>query len=297
MKIDPRRIAVVVAALVLGASTAGALRAQDTHACEGDSSWTAAQAPFRIHGNTWHVGPRGIGVFLITAPTGHVLVDVGPPGVASLVEANVRRLGFEPRDIKWILISHGHCDHAGDAAALVRLTGAQLIAGAGEEALLARGGRDDPQYGDRFTYAPARVTRTAKDGERLRLGALTVTAHATPGHTKGNTTYAWTSCEDGRCLEIVDVASLSAPGYRLLGNPRHPDLIADFMSSFDKVAALDCDLALGPHPETVAFWDRMSRRDQGDANALIDRERCRRYATSARQRFEAELARQRASAR
>ena len=101
-----------------------------TNACPDDSTWTAPQAPFRIYGNTWHVGPRGLGVFLITSPAGHVLIDGGVPGGAALIEANIARAGFNVRDVKWILISHAHCDHAGDVAQLASSTGAQVIAGA-----------------------------------------------------------------------------------------------------------------------------------------------------------------------
>lgn len=271
-------------------STLSATHAAD--ACAHDASWTEPQEPFRVYGNTWHVGPRGLGVFLITAPTGHVLIDGGVPGGAPLIEANLRVLDINPRDVKWILISHAHCDHAGDVAALAATTGAEVIAGAEDVALLAGGGMDDPQYADRFPFAAVTNARGVADGEVLQLGELTLTAHATPGHTRGNTTWAWTSCEDERCLQLVDVGSLSSPDYTLVNNPRHPTLIADYEASFAKVAALRCDLALAPHPGMVDFWGRMARRDQGEADALLDPTLCRSYTESARGNFRAELARQ-----
>lgn len=261
------------------------------HSCTDDPSWTAPQAPVRIHGNTWHVGPRGLGVFLVTAPTGHVLIDGGATADASLIKANLQSLGIDLRDVKWILNSHAHCDHAGGIAQLARDTGAQVIAGAADAPLLARGGRDDPQYGDRFPFAPVQVTRTVTDGESLRFGDLVITAHATPGHTRGNTTWTWKSCEDTRCLDVVNVGSLSAPGFQLMGNPDYPDAVADFRASFTKVAALPCDIALAPHPGMVDFWARVERRDQGDAGALIDGTLCRAYAEDARRALEEELAR------
>jgi metallo-beta-lactamase class B len=262
--------------------------------CAHDSSWTAPQAPFRIYGNTWHVGPRGLGVFLITSPTGHVLIDGGVPGGAPLIEANIQTAGFDLRDIKWILVSHAHCDHAGDVAQLASRTGAQVIAGADDVPLLARGGKDDPQYGDRFPYPAVTVTRPVIDGEPLRLGDLVLTPHLTPGHTRGNTTWAWTSCENGRCLNVVDVGSLSAPDYQLVGNAKHPDLITDYQTSFAKVAALPCDIALAPHPGMVDFWERVAKRDQGQADALIDPTLCRGYAEYARDNFREALEKQRA---
>jgi metallo-beta-lactamase class B len=249
------------------------------------------RAPVRVYGNTWHVGPRGLGVFLVTAPTGHVLIDGGVPANAALIEANLRSLGIDLRDVKWILNTHAHCDHAGGLAQLVRDTGAQVVAGAADRTLLARGGRDDPQYGNRFPFPPVRVTTPATDGQRLQLGSLTFTAHATPGHTQGNTT--WTSCENDRCLQMADVGSLSAPGYRLLGNARHPGVVQDFTRSFAVVAALPCDIALAPHPGMVDFWERVGRRDRGEPDALVDPALCRAYANEARESFAEEVTRQR----
>jgi metallo-beta-lactamase class B len=259
-------------------------------------SWTAAQKPVRVYGNTWFVGPRGLSVLLITAPGGHVLIDGGVPGDAPLIEANIRSLGVDLHDIKWILNTHAHFDHAGDLAQLARDTGAEVIVSAADAPLLARGGLGDPQYGDNYPFAPALATRTVRDGETLRLGDLQLTAHATPGHTRGNTTWTWTSCEDQRCLHLVDIGSLSAPDYQLLGNAKYPDIVTDFEHSFAAVAALPCDIALNPHPEAVDFWARVDKRGQGHADALVDTTGCRRYAKAAQKSFEAQLAKQRAKA-
>lgn len=260
--------------------------------CVNDPSWIAPQKPFRIYGNTWHVGPRGLGVFLITAPTGHVLIDGGVLGEASLIKANIRSLGINLHDIKWILNSHEHCDHAGGIAQLAKDTGAQIIVSARSIPLLERGGRNDPQYGDQFPFAPVRVTRTVTDGESLRLGDLLLTAYLTPGHTKGNTTWGWKSCEGTRCLHMVDVGSLSAPDYKLIGNPKAPDIVKDYEYSFAVVANLPCDIALAPHPGMVDFWERVAKRNNGNADALIDSAACRAYANDALKSFEGKLAEQ-----
>ncbi|NEX62185.1 subclass B3 metallo-beta-lactamase [Noviherbaspirillum galbum] len=266
--------------------------------CVNDPSWIAPQKPFRIYGNTWNVGPRGLGVFLITAPTGHVLIDGGVPGPggAPLIEANIRSLGIDLHDIKWILNSHEHCDHAGGITQLAKDTGAQVIASTASIPMLESGGHNDPQYGDSGLYTPMRVTRTVTDGESLRLGDLLLTAHLTPGHTRGNTTWTWLSCEGARCLNIVDVGSLSAPDYKLVDNPNSPDIVKDYESSFTLIAALPCDIALAPHPGMVDFWDRAGRREQGATDAFIDPTLCRAYATNARKSFDKELTKQRDAA-
>lgn len=268
----------------------------NTSSCVNDPAWIAPQKPFRIYGNTWYVGPHGLGVFLVTARTGDVLIDGGVPGHEPLVEANIRDLGINLHDIKWILNSHAHCDHAGGIAQLAHDTGAQVIASVADVPLLERGGHDDPEYGDRFPFPPVHVTRTASDGESLHLGELVLTAHSTPGHTQGNMTWTWTSCEARRCLHMVDVGSLSAPDYPLIGNPKYPDIVKDYDRSFALVAALPCEIPLAPHPDMVDFWERMAKREQGDADALMDPAGCRAYAQDARANFEAQLAKQREDA-
>jgi metallo-beta-lactamase class B len=278
------------------AATAKQANTASYASCENDPSFVAAQKPFRIYGNTWYVGPHGLGVFLITSPKGDVLIDGGLPGHASLIEDNIRKLGVNLHDIKWILNSHAHCDHAGGITQLVHNTGAEVIANAADTPLLERGGHDDPQYGNKFTFPPVHVTRTVTDGESLHLGNLVLTAHSTPGHTKGNTTWTWTSCEGQRCLRMVDVGSLSAPDYKLFDNPMYPDIVKDYEYSFKMVAALPCDIPLAPHPGMVLFWQRVAKLKQGDANALIDPTGCRAYADYARASFEKQLAKQRAEA-
>ena len=280
------------------AQAEGAFRlpASERASIAGNPSWTAPQKPFRIYGNTWYVGPRGLGVFVITAGTGDVLIDGGVPGDAPLIEANIRSLGIHLRDIKWILNSHAHSDHAGGMAQLAHDTGAQVIANAADAPLLERGGHDDPEYGDRFPFPPVHVARTVTDREDLHLGDLVLTAHSTPGHTKGNTSWTWMSCEGTRCLHMVDVGSLSAPGFKLIGNPKAPDTVEDFEHSFAVVAALRCDIPLAPHPGMVDFWARVAKRERGDAGALVDTAGCRTYAREARESFEAQLAKQRVEA-
>lgn len=286
-------IALVLLSGLIGRRAFAQMPASERKAIADNRSWTAPQKPVHIFGNTWSVGPHGLGVFLITARTGDVLIDAGVPGTAPLIEANIHRLGINLRDIKWILNSHAHFDHAGGMAQLAHETGAQVIGSAADTLLLERGGHDDPEYGNRFPFPPVHVSRTVTEGESLHLGDLVLTAYSTPGHTRGNTTWTWMSCEDKRCLNMVDVGSLSAPGYRLIGNPQYPNIVRDFEQSFAVVVVLPCDIALAPHPDAVHFWERVARREEGDVNALMDPMGCRAYANAARGSFEEQLAKQR----
>lgn len=286
-------IALVLLSGLIGRRAFAQMPASERKAIADNRSWTAPQKPVHIFGNTWSVGPHGLGVFLITARTGDVLIDAGVPGTAPLIEANIHRLGINLRDIKWILNSHAHFDHAGGMAQLAHETGAQVIGSAADTLLLERGGHDDPEYGHRFPFPPVHVSRTVTEGESLHLGDLVLTAYSTPGHTRGNTTWTWMSCEDKRCLNMVDVGSLSAPGYRLIGNPQYPNIVRDFEQSFAVVVVLPCDIALAPHPDAVHFWERVARREEGDVNALMDPMGCRAYANAARRSFEEQLAKQR----
>ena len=181
--------------------------------------------------------------FLITTPKGHILLDGGMPETAAQIERNITRLGFSLRDVKILLNSHAHFDHAGGLAELKRITGAKFYAGAGDVALLARGGMGDPQFGDRFLFPPIEADRALHDGDRITLGGVTLIAHATPGHTRGCTTYSLRTAGH----DVVFVGSPTAPGYRVVGNAAYPDIISDYRRQFVTLKSLPCDVMLGSH--------------------------------------------------
>lgn len=257
--------------------------------------WNAPQKPFRIYGNTWYVGPRGLSAILVDTGKGLALFDGDLPESASQIEAHVRQLGFRVRAIKWILNSHAHADHAGGIAALQRASGAQVLASAEGARELELGGADpaDPQYGFGLTYTPVRDVQVVRDGETLHLGNVAVTAHYTSGHTPGSTSWTWTSCEAAHCLRIAYVDSLTAlaaPGYRFSG---HPPYVAAFRRSIANVSRLPCDILLTPHPGASDFWERIARRkSSGDVAPLIDAGACRAYAALAGKALAAQLARE-----
>ncbi|MBV9495138.1 MAG: subclass B3 metallo-beta-lactamase [Acidobacteria bacterium] len=201
-------------------------------------------APFRIVGNVFYVGASDVTSFLIVTNKGHIVIDGGYEDTAPMILANIRTLGFQPRDVKLILNSHGHTDHAGGIDALRRATGAKFLAAKEEAPLLARGGLDDPQFGDRFPFPPTPPDTLLQDNQKVTLGDTTLVAHLTPGHTHGCTT--WTLRAAGK--DVVFLCSISAPTeYKLVGNPLWPNAVEDYRSSFAKLRALPCDVFLGSH--------------------------------------------------
>jgi metallo-beta-lactamase class B len=242
------------------------------------------QAPFRIFGNTYYVGTHGVSSILVTSDRGHVLIDGDLAQSAPMIADHIRALGFRVTDVKLILNTHVHCDHADGIAELQRLSGAAIKASPRSAGILANGGVSpaDPQYGSVAPIGPAAKVSTVVDGETLHVGPIAISAHFTPGHTAGGTSWTWISCEKARCLNIVygdSLTAISAPGYRFSD---HSAVLAQFDHSFGVMERVPCDILVTAHPELSDFWSRLDRRERGDANAMVDRSACRRYAETAR---------------
>jgi metallo-beta-lactamase class B len=267
--------------------------------CDNCAKWNKPVKPFNIYGNSWYVGVEGLSSVLITSPQGHILVDGALPQSAALIEANIKALGFRMEDVKLIVNSHAHWDHAGGIAALQRASGAVVAASASGAASLKSGthGKDDPQY---YANSPVHVPKVAKvqvvrDGEAVRVGPLGITAHMTPGHTPGATSWSWTSCEDKRCMNVVYADSLnpiSRDGFSFTGKGGTPDITASFRGSIAKLAALKCDIVLSAHPNGVDILGKAAARTP-DRNPFIDADGCRTYAGIASKLLDERLARER----
>jgi metallo-beta-lactamase class B len=261
-------------------------RAYPDAACSSCAEWNQPHAPVRIHGNTYYVGTHGLTALLITSPQGHVLIDGALPNSAPLILENVRALGFRVEDIKLILNSHVHFDHAGGLAALQRASGARVAASVPSAPVLERGtsAPGDPQHGILLDFPPVRNVQRFTDGETLRVGPIAVTAHLTPGHTQGGTTWTWRSCDGAGCVDMVYADShspISADGFRYTDSRAYPNAVADFERGFRKIETLSCDILITPHPSGSSLWERL---EQGSAG-LIDRKACERYAAAGRQRL------------
>ncbi|MGE0815933.1 MAG: subclass B3 metallo-beta-lactamase [Vicinamibacterales bacterium] len=300
-----RRLAVLAlaaAALAPASATAQdppALVSDPAAACTNCAEWNAPREPFKVYGNTYFVGPAGVSALLITSDRGHILVDTGLPQSAAVIDANIRALGFKTSDVKLILTSHGHYDHVGGVHALQRYTGATVLASAGTARALALGAPvpEDPQAPPGpppgVDYFPkAEHVRVVKDGEVVRLGGVSVTAHYVPGHTPGATAWTWQSCEGTRCLAMVYADSISAvsnDGFRFTAQP---GLVERFRQSIRAVADLPCDIMVSTHPSASRMDEKVQARAARAPDApdpFIDPGACKALAASAMQALDARV--------
>lgn len=250
-------------------------------------AWRQPIAPFQIADHTWYIGTQGLSALLVRTPEGAVLIDGGMPQAAEMLLRRMRELGVQPQDLRFILHSHAHGDHAGPIAAVRRATGARLVSNAESAVLLARGGSNDLHFGDGILYPPVQADRLVMDGEAIELGGLRFIAHYTPGHTPGSLSWTWRDTRDGKTIDIAYADSLSAPDYQLAGNPRYPRIVDDYRRTFATVRALPCDLLITPHPD-ASGWTPAATAAPHPAPIT-----CRAYADKAEGRFDAQLASQR----
>ena len=291
-------IALIAAPFALGAQEPDTATARPRAAeCPSCAEWNAPQRPFRIHGSTWYVGTRGLSAILVTSPDGHVLIDGGLPESAPHILANIRALGFRVEDVRLILNSHAHYDHAGGIAPIQRAARADVAAHPWSAAVMRRGTPlpEDPQYEIALAYPAVAEVREIADGDTLHVGPLALTAQFTGGHTPGGTSWSWTSCEGERCVRIVYADSqtpVSADGFLYTRNTRYPSAIRDFERAFAVLEGLACDVLLTPHPGASRMFERVAARDRGKADALVDPAGCKSYAASARQGLARRVARE-----
>jgi metallo-beta-lactamase class B len=257
--------------------SAGPRWALECKGADGIAAWTKPAPPVRIHANTYLVGTCGISSILIVGSDGDVLIDGGPEEAADLIADNIRALGYRLTDIKYLLNSHEHFDHAGGLAKLQRLTGAQLVASSAQAEVLNSGvpAKDDPQFSVLKPFPAAHVDHLFTNGQMVRIGNVAVTAAATPGHTPGALTWHWGSCDGGVCRQIVYADSLTPVSDDKYRFSDHPAYVSAFRASIAAVAALDCDILLTPHPGASDMPNRLAL-----GKPLLDPDACKNYAAA-----------------
>lgn len=300
------RTGVLVASLIILTGTAAAQVSDRDDpllrpiAADYAKQWLESQAPARMHGQSYYVGFQGLSVVLIRTKAGLILIDGGVPQSVRATQANIRKLGFDPRQIKYILVTEPHWDHAGGVAALARDSGATVIAGTAAVAELRSGnvGKDDPQASIHEPMPGVSRIRGVRDGEQVRIGGVTVTARATPGHTRGSTSWQWQSCEGKACATFVFSASINPVSDDHYRFSDHPERVALLRGGAATLASLRCDIAIPSHPGTNDTLAHLATLERARTpNPLIDKRACKALAETYAQRLDARLAKEKAERR
>ena len=266
-------------------------------ACAADLSPTFAamnqpQAPFKIADNLYYIGASDVTSYLIVTKDGLIVLDGGFEQTAPMILEHIRTLGFDPKQVKYLLNSHAHFDHAGGLAALRAATGAKFIASARDAGILAAGGHDDFALRDSALFPPIKPDRIVADGEAVTLGGVSITAHITAGHTKGCTTWTLPVTMDGKHKAALFLCSLTVlPNFRLLGDPNYPEQAADFEKSFATLRGLTCDVFLSSHGSFFDMKAKAAKLETGARpNPFIDPQGCHAFFAKAEEIFDKRLA-------
>jgi metallo-beta-lactamase class B len=236
------------------------------------------------------VGTCGIVSLLVTSPKGHIVIDGATAEAAPFIADNIRKLGFQPTDVKYLVSSHEHYDHVGGLAALKSITGARMLARAEARKSLETGISDptDPQLAILPPFVGIKVDQIVRDGETITLGRIKMTAIATPGHSPGGTSWTWKSCEGATCHQFVFADSLGAVSAEAYRFTHHPEYVAILRATMNRVSELKpCDVLIAPHPAQSRFFERISGKEP-----LADPAGCANYAKAAMERLDARLAKE-----
>ena len=259
------------------------------------NDWTEPFPAFRIAGNLYYVGSKGLASYLITTPEGHILINSNMEANVPMIRASMESLGFKFDDIKILLISHAHFDHCAASATIKRLTGAKYMVMDEDVDVVESGGKSDFQYADdpEAVYPPAKVDRVLHDGDEVRLGDAKLTAHLTPGHTKGCTTWTMKVNDGSKLRDVVIIGSPNVnPGYKLVHNTAYPRITEDFEQTFRVLKSLSCDYFLGAHGSYFDLETKYARLKAGNPTVFIDPAGYKNYVAEREQTFRRELKKQ-----
>ncbi len=266
--------------------------------------WTDPFPPYRIIGNIYYVGSRGLASYLITTTQGNILINSSLEKSVPLIRESIEKLGFRFSDTRILLISHAHWDHCAGSAAVKELTGAKYMVMDADVPAIEDGGKfnfgRDAKYSESGVsqYQPVKVDRVLHDGDQVKLGDTVLTAHLTPGHTKGTTTWTMKVADGGKTYNVVVVGSPNVnPGYKLVNNALYPQIASDYERMFRVLKSLPCDVFLGTHGEYYGMEAKYARMKEGGPNPFIDPEGYKSYIAEREQTFRAELAKQTAASR
>jgi len=283
--------------LFLGA--AGAVLIASGAQAQLPPGWSAPGEPLQIADNLYYVGTQTIAVFLVTTPEGHILVDGAMPTSAPLILASIRELGFDPAEVKVILNTHAHFDHTGGLADLKAATGATLAASEGDRSALESGTYVGSEEVEAFAFKPVAVDRVLQDGDTVELGGMTLTAHLTPGHSPGCTTWTFPLVVDGQTRQAMIYCSTSVAANRLVSadrRPQYPGIVADYEQTFARLKTMSADVFLAPHAEQFDLARKRAAMAEGEPNPFVDPTELQKVVAASEAAFRAALAKQQEAA-
>jgi metallo-beta-lactamase class B len=260
--------------------------------------WTTPVAPFRIADNLYYVGSRDLASYLIVTPAGDILINSNLQSSVPQIRHSVERLGFRFSDIKILLISHAHSDHAGGSAAILKQTGAKYMVMDADVPTIQDGGRSDFAYGGRQLMPPAHVDRVLHDGDEVKLDGSVLVAHKTAGHTRGCTTWTMRVQDNGKPRDVVIVGSWNVLSeYRLVATATrpasYPGIAQDFAHGFEVLHSLPCDIFLGAHGGYFEMKEKLARMATEGSAVWLDPDGYKRAVVEHQKEFEDKLAKQR----
>jgi len=261
------------------------------------NDWTEPFPPFKIAGNLYYVGSKGLANYLIITPKGHILINSDMEENVPLIRASVEKLGFKFTDIKILLISHAHWDHNAASNTIRKLTGATYMVMDADVSVVESGGKTDFQYGNdpKTLYKPTKVDTVLHDGDEVKLGGSVLVAHLTPGHTKGCTTWTFKVADGGKTYDVVIIGSPNVnQGYRLVNNMEYPRIAEDYEKTFKVLKSLPCDIFLGAHGNYFGLETKYPRFKHEGLSVFVDPAGYKKYVEDKEQEFKTELAKQRA---
>ena len=248
------------------------------------SDWDEPFPPHRIADNLYYVGSKGLSSYLVTSSDGHILINSSFDRTVPHIRASIEKLGYKFSDVKILLGSHAHADHMEGNALVKKLTGAQVYVMEGDEGAIANGGEGQYLYNAR--WAPCKVDRVLRDGDKVTLGDATLIARRTPGHTPGCTTWTMEVRDGGKIYLAVIVGSPNVnSGYQLVNNASYPEIAKDFAETFRVLKSLKCDIFLGAHGSYYGLDAKYPRLKPGAANPFVDPDGYRAYITEREQHY------------
>lgn len=283
------KLSLLLRVLILIFISAGSLFAQ------ANPEWTEPFQPFRIAGNLYYVGSKGLATFLITTPEGNILINSDLEANVPMISASVEKLGFQFKDTRILLISHAHWDHDAGSAMIKQITGAKYMVMDADVSVVESGGKTDFQYGNTpgNSYPPVKVDRILHDGDHVELGGAVLVAHLTPGHTKGCTTWTMQVADLGKTYNVVIVGSPNVnPGYKLVHNAAYPQIAQDYERMWRVLKSLPCDIFLGAHGGYFGLEGKYALLKNGGSNPFVDPEGYKKFIAEKEREFRDELARQ-----